>query len=1130
MNRKLARPVGSILLVLGLVTPARAQIPPVHGRSSLLPGPVTASQASRCGPGHPWQGEASGVNPFSRARQVEIPLLSLRADGGLPVSFGLHYSSQAVFSNPALGAKWSHSFDTHLDRWRAQGVERAALVWGNHQVQRFELQGSVWVPLDGYRDRLEPMGNGFALVTKSGERFEFSPGMLAGKLRQRLERILDRNGNALALEYSSQDRLVKVTDPSGREIVFVYDSAGKLIESRILVELHPISTSFTYHPGGSLGTVEYPPVTSGGGPEEYKVTVDYDPSWNVISLEERDGSLTSTSYDPLAPGEVAAILAPGQTVPITWSRPAPGQVAATDEEAMTTLFTYDAQDRLVRREILDKVQIFSFGDADYAHGASSVQSGLGVTWLFDYDPRGNVLGITPPSGERTDFTYDALDRLVRVLEPQVTDAWGAQEPWRRSTSYGYDTNGNTTWVLKDVWPSQPGLSSATYLTYDSKGRLIQITDPNGKVTKYTYDAYGNRTDVQTPAGRTTQFLFEGAAKTFGYTLPSARIDGLGQRVDVVRDEWGRPIALVGPGGGGNTYEYDGLSRLVRMVDATGTTTINYTPGGQVQDVVSPTAGLHYDCYANGLRKQLTVFMPSGTRKIEYVFSKRYELMVLSDGVTTVLFVYDADGRLIERREESGARVEYVYSRGRLSEVRHFDSSGAQLPAQRYSYDYLGNGLLARAIELDGSQTLYGYDFQDRLIQEERSGAFPYSLQFSLDAAGNRLSKRRDGLLTTYSFDDDGKVLQSVTGANPPDVYTWDATGRLGQVEFQQQSAMRRFLYDCLGRMTGVQRFGPQPVWFQESQLEWDGLDRLVRRTEFDQFQMPAVVSSYTHDGRSLLHEERQDTHLGLASLAATWAFGLVAWRDLLSGQESWPMTDGLGSLRGSFDSQGMSTQYTGLFSAHGETIADQGPRPPFAWGADAGLVSTGPSGLVGFDGGWYDPRIGQAVSTTDGGWLPGFSGGCLWPVPTPPTCSIYTGPRSFDPIPIEIVPLTLTGCGPPLVPSPGFSVPELPIGTQVTIALFVAGTSLQNASAVGHGVQGAVFLGNVAINGPAAASDAALRGEHGPLLQGGTILGNLAAGETDKILVEAEKGGLGWLGSKFGAWVSNTGASWGLWK
>ncbi len=72
---------------------------------------------------------------------------------------------------------------------------------------------------------------------------------------------------------------------------------------------------------------------------------------------------------------------------------------------------------------------------------------------------GNLLTETDPLGNVTEYEYDALDRLIRIIQPDP-DGQGALE------------------------------SPETQYAYDAAGRLTSVTDPLGRVTGYEYDALG----------------------------------------------------------------------------------------------------------------------------------------------------------------------------------------------------------------------------------------------------------------------------------------------------------------------------------------------------------------------------------------------------------------------------------------------------------------------------------------------------------------------------------------------------------------------------------------------------------------------------------------------------------------
>jgi YD repeat-containing protein len=116
-----------------------------------------------------------------------------------------------------------------------------------------------------------------------------------------------------------------------------------------------------------------------------------------------------------------------------------------------------------------------------------------------YDPNGNALTITDPSGTRT-FTYDATNRIEILAGPSGI------------TTFTYDDSGQ---LLKKQAP----MGATTTYTWDGDGRLIKAELPGSFVFTMVYDCQGMLAMVpleptvaglrQLPTGQTTLALYVG---------------------------------------------------------------------------------------------------------------------------------------------------------------------------------------------------------------------------------------------------------------------------------------------------------------------------------------------------------------------------------------------------------------------------------------------------------------------------------------------------------------------------------------------------------------------------------------------------------------------------------------------
>lgn len=930
------------------------------GTAQMAVNAIPVSEARRAGGGHPWQGRIPGVNPFSLAKHTEIPLIAWQAPGGLRVSFALYHNSQSRHSNPALGAKWTHSYDTHLDIWKkANGTRKAALVWGDHTVQLFERTGKRWVPRDGYRRRLKARGTNYILTLKSQEQLEFAPLLSHIPDRYLLVNIGDPNGNVLRLSYDRNGSLANITDASGRSVQLVYSNGGKLTQLQFVYGSAPRTWSFTQN-NDRLLRVAWPEVTTDSGPQTYQMQLAYDANGNIIALTDRAGQTWQYGYEG---NRLAWEQWHGNNPQqrLLYSLQPNGVRKLTDARGNTRSFTYDAKSRLVRKqEATGEATGLSYADPDYVWAPSLTASPSGAQYGSDYDRNGNVVGRIDPAGHRTDLRWDTRNRLIQVLEPRVTDAWGHAATARHKTEYGYDSRGNLIRVKR--YTDASNYLQSEYV-YDAYGQVTQFLNPRRKATRYDYDSFGNLVEITTPMGRQTFWLYEDGEQTYGFTRPSARLDGNGMRVNLFYDEWGRLRMRDGPTGTDTLYAYDGESRLVRMEDGTGTTEWTYTATGRVASAAKGLDWqLRYDYYPNGLRQRLTESTLAFDRKIEYAYTPDNELLELTELLPLTLtssHAYDVDGHLSERKTPNGARTEYAYQDGRLMNVTHYDS--ANIAFTSYAYSYQENGLLKEVTEPNRATVRYGYDFLDRVVREERTGPAAYDLRWSYNEAGNRRTQVRNGVRTTYGYDDDDRVVDTVTNGRQ-DRYHWDANGRL--VERHREGVGHQFAYDFDGRLIGISQ-GHGLNWQPINSYQYDGLGRRVTRTNLSQSGQTA--STYRYDGASVLSEELSDHRGNLIPLVYTWGDGLISTRNVFSNQSMWSATDGFGSLRGWTDDRGQVGQYASFFNIFGEAVHDSGQRPPLAWRADAGFFSQNDAGLIYTGlGSYYDPSINQNTSNGPG--------------------------------------------------------------------------------------------------------------------------------------------------------------------
>src|SRR5262249_44922038 len=89
-----------------------------------------------------------------------------------------------------------------------------------------------------------------------------------------------------------------------------------------------------------------------------------------------------------------------------------------------------------------------------------------LTTSYEYDARGNIVGVIDPEGHRTEKDYDRTGALLEVRLCR-----GGQSP---------ECDGTNEWEER------------TQYRYDKDGLLYQQIDGNNNITEFWYDSFGRK--------------------------------------------------------------------------------------------------------------------------------------------------------------------------------------------------------------------------------------------------------------------------------------------------------------------------------------------------------------------------------------------------------------------------------------------------------------------------------------------------------------------------------------------------------------------------------------------------------------------------------------------------------------
>lgn len=134
-------------------------------------------------------------------------------------------------------------------------------------------------------------------------------------------------------------------------------------------------------------------------------------------------------------------------------------------------------------------------DFDLAGRVTSQTLPGGRTINYTYDAKGNVSSITPPGKTAHLFDYSAVDQEAAYTAPDLGDGFNI-------TRYTYNLDKDLTQITR---PDNQLID----LSYDTGGRLSNITTPRGQ-TGYAYDATtGQLTTITAPDGGQLSYTYDG---------------------------------------------------------------------------------------------------------------------------------------------------------------------------------------------------------------------------------------------------------------------------------------------------------------------------------------------------------------------------------------------------------------------------------------------------------------------------------------------------------------------------------------------------------------------------------------------------------------------------------------------
>ncbi len=654
---------------------------------------------------------------------------------------------------------------------------------------------------------------------------------------------------AATYAYDNSDRLGSIQYPNGRQIVYGQrDSFGRPQE--ITENPNGARTQLTYNRNSQITRRQ----VFDGATRLSDTSTAYDELQRAYRVVDGSvdpavsaGSIALTCYR--LDGQVDRVLRKG-------THPCSGANNGSDNPDSNTSIDpalgdyyvdllYDTAGRLVQSsEPSDQIScpsptitpLITTLDLDNGGNALTVDVGGRVTTNV-FDALGRLRQTTPPTGARTDTSYNSLSL---PLEISKQDTINRQQAFPiAKTRYDYDAVGFLRSATRVDASSPPLPDSTTSFVYHtagaSRGRLHQITDAENRTTTFTYDdalrtrtvtdhAMNVITDKFDTAGRMEQFKVTepnvGSPGSLTRTVDFNYVDPLGLTTEIRRnnsasssiiqhrDVRGNITSIEDLRSATHAAELDQAGRVTALTEAQGTLSRETTSAFSRQGIKSVT----FDPGAAPSQTTSYLRTPGGqVRNITYPDTG-------AGGTDSVLRGYNVFGELTSRVDQRGVTIASQIFKSNEHRVTTTVGAG-QL---EYLFDGAGRLVSAKhtAPSEDTSEVIFQYDGQGRLIEERQT----------LDGSA---------YTTKYRYNDAGEVIEvTYPCANPPcaNILNLEARGTpldaLGRPKKLDFNGVALCDYDWEGRrvkaVTSYQPGGADPLL--KLAVEYDDFARQEQRS------------------------------------------------------------------------------------------------------------------------------------------------------------------------------------------------------------------------------------------------------------------------------------------------------------
>lgn len=505
--------------------------------------------------------------------------------------------------------------------------------------------------------------------------------------------------------------------------------------------------------------------------------------------------------------------------------PAGKLVSISDRNNNTLTLTYAIGTGYLQSITDTSGRVYTFS-TDFLGRITQLTDPLLRTVVYEYNLAGDLIKVTNPRSEETDYAYEPGTHNLEVVTDArgndlITNVYDAQG---RVTSQQNARNFTTTFSYDDVnnlTIATDPLSKTTEYQYDLGLRLVSVKDRRGFTTQFTYDANNNRTAITDAMGRSTKFTYDASGNVL--TITNAK----DEKTSMSWTATNQIAAIQDPLNRVTRFTYDSQSNLIGIGAPMGAnTTLNRDSRGLVESSTNP-------------RGAVTQFSYDATP------GSVGDLIQTIDALSRITsYEYDAVGRLTKIIEPGDtpaeqAETEFVYDlNDNLIEVEDaLDKSAI--------FHFDANDNLTSSTTRRGNIWRTAYNEHD--MPEVKTDPLNNTIQYIYDEL-DRVSQMIDqrGKIWQFTYDAEGHLLTSTDPTSSTLTRTYDPVGNLASVK-NSNNHETEFFYDSLNRLvtTTDPLFNASSIEYdpagrisklidamdRETLLTYDDLDRMIKVTD-----------------------------------------------------------------------------------------------------------------------------------------------------------------------------------------------------------------------------------------------------------------------------------------------------------